>query len=82
MPRLPRDKDELIPNTAKMRWWGEQNFEINQSKAWQFGSLLFRLTRGIQEWRLEYFRPSVQYDYEQQWHQIDDRILPFPTCEN
>ena len=78
MPRLPRDKDELIPNTAKMRWWGEQNFEINQSKAWQFGSLLFRLTRGIQEWRLEYFRPSVQYDYEQQWHQIDDPNFAFP----
>jgi len=78
VPRLPRDKDELIPNTAKMRWWGEQNFEINQSKAWQFGSLLFRLTRGIQEWRLEYFRPSVQYDYEQQWHQIDDPNFAFP----
>ncbi|MFV5403641.1 hypothetical protein VXQ92_02790 [Acinetobacter sp. 228] len=75
---MPQDKDELIPNIAKIRWWGEQNFEINQSKAWQFGSLLFRLTRGIQEWRLEYYRPSVQYDYEQQWHQIDDPNFAFP----
>ncbi len=79
MPTLPQDKDELIPNTAKMRWWGEQIFEINQSKAWQFGSLLFRLTRGIQEWRLEYYRPVVQYDYEQQWHQIDDPNFAFPA---
>ena len=79
MPTLPQDKDELIPNTAKMRWWGEQIFEINQSKAWQFGSLLFRLTRGIQEWRLEYYRPVVQYDYEQQCHQIDDPNFAFPA---
>jgi len=79
VPTLPQDKDELIPNTAKMRWWGEQIFEINQSKAWQFGSLLFRLTRGIQEWRLEYYRPVVQYDYEQQWHQIDDPNFAFPA---
>ncbi len=79
---MPQDKDELTPNTAKMRWWGEQKFEINQSKAWQLGSLLFRLTRGIQEWRLEYYRPVVQYDYEQQWHQIDDPNFAFPPPVN
>src|SRR5690606_42108976 len=62
-----------------MRWWGEQIFEINQSKAWQFGSLLFRLTRGIQEWRLEYYRSVVQYDYEQQWHEIDDPNFALPA---
>ncbi len=44
---------------------GEYNFELNQARAWQFGSLLFRLTRGLQEWRLEFHRPQVQYDYEQ-----------------
>ncbi len=51
---------------------GEHNFELNQAHAWQFGSLLFRLTRGLQEWRLEYHRPQVQYDYEQKWHAIED----------
>ncbi|RTY89032.1 hypothetical protein EKL28_16670, partial [Staphylococcus aureus] len=61
-----------------IHWWGEQNFEINESKAWQFGSLLFRLTRGLQEWRLEYYRPVVQFDYEQKWHQIEDPHFAFP----
>ena len=61
-----------------LKWWGEQKFELNQSKAWQFGSLLFRLTRGIQEWRLEYYRPQVQYDYEQSWHFIEDDSFRFP----
>lgn len=60
-----------------LKWWGEHEFELHQPKAWQFGSLLFRLTRGMQEWRLEYHRPQVQYDYEQQWHRINDPNFPF-----
>ena len=59
-------------------WWGEYHFELQQARAWQFGSLLFRLTRGLQEWRLEYHRPSVQYDYEQQWHEILDPNFALP----
>ena len=55
-----------------LNWWGEQHFEIQQAKAWQFGSLLFRLTRGIKEWRLEYHRPHAQHDYEQLWHGLSD----------
>ncbi len=63
---LPFDHTESPIETAPIQpWWGEYAFEINQSKAWQFGSLLFRITRGLQEWRLEYYRPVVQYDYEQ-----------------
>ncbi|MCO8108953.1 hypothetical protein NI393_10655 [Acinetobacter indicus] len=61
-----------------LKWWGEHEFELHQPKAWQFGSLLFRLTRGMQEWRLEYHRPQVQYDYEQQWHRINDPNFSFP----
>lgn len=57
---------------------GEQHFEINQSKAWQFGSMLFRLTRGIKEWRIEYYRPSLQDDNEQDWHPIADPHFAFP----
>lgn len=67
------------PNQPHLKWWGEQHFELNQSKAWQFGSLLFRLTRGLQEWRLEYHRPQVQYDYEQEWQVIEDADMAFPA---
>ena len=76
---MPQDQEELNLQSPRIQWWGEQSFEINESKAWQFGSLLFRLTRGLQEWRLEYYRPRVQYDYEQQWHQISDPLFAFPT---
>lgn len=71
--------NELIePEHPNLKWWGEHTFELNQPKAWQFGSLLFRLTRGLQEWRLEFHRPPVQYDYEQKWHQIEDPNFGFP----
>ncbi|WP_415502387.1 hypothetical protein [Acinetobacter celticus] len=70
--------DLLNPEGSKLKWWGEHHFELNRPKSWQFGSLLFRLTRGLQEWRLEYHRPTVQYDYEQQWHQINDPEFGFP----
>jgi hypothetical protein len=66
------------PNQPKIKWWGEQEFELNKPRAWQFGSLLFRITRSTQEWRLEYYRPQLQYDYEQQWHSIDDPEFAFP----
>ena len=65
-------------DSAKLKWWGDYAFELNHPKAWQFGSLLVRLTRGMQEWRLEYYRPQIQYDYEQQWHKIDDAEFAFP----
>ncbi len=65
-------------DSAKLKWWGDYAFELNHPKAWQFGSLLVRLTRGMQEWRLEYYRPQIQYDYEQQWHKIDDPEFAFP----
>ena len=61
-----------------LKWWGEQQFEIQQVKAWQFGSLLFRLTRGIKEWRLEYHRPQCQHDYEQQWKMLSDTEFAMP----
>ena len=75
---LSLQNDLLNPEGSKLKWWGEHHFELNRPKAWQFGSLLFRLTRGLQEWRLEYHRPTVQYDYEQQWHQINDPEFGFP----
>lgn len=68
----------LAPELAKLKWWGEQQFDINQSKAWELGSLLLRLTRGTQEWRLEYHRPHCQYDYEQQWQYLHDQEIAFP----
>ncbi len=70
--------EPLTPENTNLKWWGEQKFELNQSKAWQFGSLMFRLTRGMQEWRLEYYRPQVQHDYEQNWYAIDDVNFAFP----
>lgn len=66
------------PKQPHLTWWGEEIFELNQTKTWQFGSLLFRLTRGLQEWRLEYHRPSIQFDYEQQWSRIHDKEMAFP----
>lgn len=68
----------IEPELPITKWWGKQKFELNQSKAWQFGSLLLRITRGLQEWRLEYYRPQIQYDYEQSWHAIDDVNFSFP----
>ena len=71
--------NELIePEHPNLKWWGEYTFELNQPKAWQFGSLLFRLTRSLQEWRMEIHRPQVQYDYEQSWHEIEDPNFGFP----
>ena len=66
------------PHSTMLKWWGEQQFEIQQAKAWQFGSLLFRLTRGIKEWRLEYHRPQCQHDYEQQWKMLTDTEFAMP----
>jgi len=66
------------PHSTILKWWGEQQFEIQQAKAWQFGSLLFRLTRGIKEWRLEYHRPQCQHDYEQQWKMLSDTEFAMP----
>lgn len=70
---------EVSPSTTtNITWWGEYEFELNQPRAWQFGSLLLRITRGLQEWRLEYHRPQQQFDYEQQWHVIEDPNFAFP----
>ncbi len=70
--------DQFESEVTDLKWWGEQKFELNQSKAWKFGSLLLRVTRGLQEWRLEYYRPQIQYDYEQSWHRIEDVNFAFP----
>ena len=72
------DLESTDASTPHVCWWGEYSFELNQPRAWQFGSLLVRLTRGLQEWRLEYYRPQVQFDYEQQWHVIEDANFAFP----
>ena len=74
--------EQNLPKSLGVKWWGEQRFELMESRAWQFGSLLFRLTRGIQEWRIEYHRPTVQYDYEQQWNQMSDPNFAFPAPVN
>ena len=75
---MSKKTEHLEPELPDLKWWGEQKFELNQSKAWQFGSLLCRLTRGLQEWRLEYYRPHMQYDYEQQWNAVEDVHFAFP----
>ncbi|WP_086198289.1 hypothetical protein [Acinetobacter sp. ANC 4169] len=75
---MSKNNELIEPEHPNLKWWGEYQFELNQPKAWQFGSLLFRLTRGLQEWRLEYHRPQVQYDYEQKWHEIEDPNFAFP----
>ena len=72
---MSQNNQYQAPHANELKWWGEQQFEIQQAKAWQFGSLLFRLTRGIKEWRLEYHRPQSQHDYEQQWQVLNDTIF-------
>ena len=74
---FPEQNNPATPPALK--WWGEQHFELQQTRAWQFGSLLFRLTRGLQEWRMEYHRPPVQYDFEQSWQELEDPHMPFPA---
>lgn len=63
------------------RWWGDFHFELNQSRTWQLGSLILRLTRLSNEWRLEYYRPIVQHDQEQFFQKISepDFALPQPV---
>jgi hypothetical protein len=80
--QLSNKIDYTVPSIPEIKWWGEKEFELNKARAWQFGSLLFRVTRGLQEWRLEYYRPQLQYDYEQQWHGIDDPEFAFPSPLN
>ncbi len=75
---LSENNTFLKSNLHNIHWWGEKEFELNIPQAWQFGSLLFRITRSMQEWRLEYHRPQVQYDYEQTWHKIEDPNFGFP----
>ena len=75
---MSQNNQHQTPHSNPLKWWGEQQFEIQQAKAWQFGSLLFRLTRGLKEWRLEYHRPQSQHDYEQQWQVLNDTIFAMP----
>ncbi|MEY2864304.1 MAG: hypothetical protein RLY58_2011 [Pseudomonadota bacterium] len=58
----------LTPSqAADLKWWGEYQFDIGQSRAWLLGSLLLRLTRGVNEWQLEYHRPRHQDENDQDW---------------
>ncbi|WP_180005043.1 MULTISPECIES: hypothetical protein [unclassified Acinetobacter] len=75
---MPLENDLTEKESPKRKWWGEYQFELNHPRSWQFGSLLFRVTRGMQEWRMEYHRPTFQFDYEQQWHPIQDPEFGFP----
>lgn len=59
------------------KWWGEFHFPLNQIRTWQFGSLLFRLIRHKNEWRSEYYRPSIQHEDQQDW-KILDNAMAFP----
>lgn len=62
-------------------WWGDYIFEVDQPRTWQFGSLILRITRHAQEWRMEYHRPFVQSDDEMGWREIldDQFVLPEPV---
>lgn len=70
------------PHLDSLKWWGEQHFELQQAQAWQFGTMLFRLTRGLKEWRLEYHRPAFQHDDEQQWQRLKDSAFAMPQPAN
>lgn len=67
-----------------IKWWGAQHFDLNQSRIWQMGSLQIKITRHLTEWRLEYYRPEIQYDYEQDFREILDTAyqLPQPSQVN
>ncbi len=70
-PELPK---------AQLKWWGELQFALNQAYAWQFGSLYLRLSRGKKEWRIEYHRPALQHEGQQDWNILDhEAALPQPT---
>ncbi|SDC27878.1 hypothetical protein [Acinetobacter boissieri] len=68
-------------STEASSWWGEYIFEIDTPRTWQFGSLILRITRHAQEWRMEYHRPVLQHDDEMGWHEILDTefMLPEPV---
>ncbi len=70
--------ENFEPESSTIKWWGEQQFDMNQNKAWQFGSLFFRLTRSQREWQLEYHRPQFQHDDEQEWRIIEEPDFIFP----
>ncbi len=55
-----------------LKWWGDYHFNLGQARTWRFGTLLVRITRGLQEWQLEYYRPRVQDEDEQSWQVIDN----------
>ena len=70
---------DLEHDSPNIQWWGEQQFELNETKVWQLSSMTLSLYRGAQEWRLQYHRPAFPHHHEQTWQQLDtETALPQP----
>lgn len=60
-----------MPNVQDLKWWGQQDFKLGQTRAWRLGSLYVRITRTQNEWQLEYHRPHHQSEFIQDWETLD-----------
>lgn len=71
-------QSQLEQHAIPSPWWGEHHFELQQSLAWQLGSLLLRITRASHEWRLEYHRPRVENNTNMDWQMLTDSAFCMP----
>lgn len=68
----------LAPDSPHQPWWGSHHFDIQQSRAWQLGGLLLRITRSEQEWRVEYHRSSIEAEADLDWQDLADVHFAMP----
>ncbi|MEC7120345.1 MAG: hypothetical protein VXW65_10635 [Pseudomonadota bacterium] len=65
---------------STLQWWGEHTFLLGQSRVWQLGSLVIKITRNVHEWQVEYHRPRLQDENEQSWCVLPaDTVLEQPV---
>ena len=69
---------EILHDVALKPWWGLHHFDLQQVRAWQLGSLLLRICRGEQEWRIEYHRTCTGTESDLDWHELTDVLFAMP----
>lgn len=64
------------------KWWGEVNFDLNQTKSWYLGGLTLQIQRASQEWQISCHRPNIQQESDHTWQEtssVEQQILTAST---
>ena len=67
---------------TQQTWWGEIDFDLNESKAWYLGGLSLHIQRAAQEWQISHHRPRIQQENDHSWRQLADNessLLAIPN---